>query len=126
MLCTALRQLIALRPFHGHIDRRRALASSRDRNGDTVPGFGLEPDGGAQGIRPNKDGTTDTEFNRVLARRSLHIFDLHEEAGSVADGEEPGERAGQDHRVAHDHVGAGAPDPIAGPGDAGGAGLLPC
>ena len=108
----ALRQLVDIRPFQRHVDRRRALAGRRDRNGDAVLGLGLEPDGGSQGIRRHEDGTADVEFNRVVACRALHIVDLHEEAGAVADGEEPRKRAGQHHGIANDHIGARTADAV--------------
>ena len=71
----------------------------------------------AQGIRRHDDGTADVEIDRVVARRPLHIVDLHEEARAVADGEEPRKRAGQHDGIANDHVGARAADAVLRPGD---------
>ncbi len=78
---------------------------------------GVEPDGRAQGVRRHDDRPADVEIEGVVAGRPLDIVDLHEEARLVADREEARQRAGEHDRIAHDHVGAGAADPVLRPGD---------
>src|SRR5690606_17998310 len=86
-------------------------------NGDAALGLRLKPHGGAQGIRRYEDGAVDIEFDGVLTRRSLHIVDLHEEAGAITSGEETRKRARQHHGIANDHIGTRAADAVLCPGD---------
>ena len=81
----------------------------------------LAPASSRKVVRKASAGTTtgpvDVEIEGVVAGRPLDIVDLHEEARPVADREEARQRSGQHHGIAHDHVGAGAADPVLRPRD---------
>ena len=65
----------------------------------------VELDGLAHRIGVRGERAVDVEIELVVARVALDIVDVDMHLRTVAEVEEAGQGAGDDDRVAHDHVG---------------------